>query len=223
MNYLGQTEYDSIADIDIDIDKYQKNIAGLNKIIRVGSPAGQKLAAGKLAEAKKNLAVLLEKRERFSETLDGFGELGDCGRGHGHGRCGCGGRGRGGRGWGRGGRGCGSCNRPVSMFPCMRCGRHRPKTNAGCPHCGQNAGWAKCGGMTVRDSGGLGDFNGVTGSLVGNLGVLAIVSASLVAWLIQQNKGGAARDDGLQWYDIAALPTHAVMIPLSYVAKMIGP
>jgi hypothetical protein len=217
MNYLGQTEYDSITDIDVDIDKYQKNIAGLNKILRIGSSAGQKLAAGKLAEAEKNLAVLLKKRERFAKTLDGFGDH------HGGGGCGCGGRGCGGRG------GCG-CNKPVSMFPCMHCGRHRPKTNAGCPHCGQNAGWAKCGGKTVVQSGcfsgglgGLGDFDGVVGSLVGNLGVLAIVSASLVAWLIQQNKGGAARDDGLQWYDIAALPTHAVMIPLSYVAKMIGP
>jgi len=208
MNYLGQAEYNTIAEIDVDIDKYQKNIAGLNKILRVGSPTGRKLAAQKLAFAKKNLAVLLEKRERLSkeEGLEGLGEYGHC-----PGRCG--------RGCGCGRRGC-ECNRPVSMFPCMHCGKHRPTTNSGCPHCGRNVGWAKCGGRTLS---GLGDFDGAMGSLVGNLGVLAIVSVSLVAWLIQAEKGGAARDDGLQWYDIAALPTHAVMIPLSYVAKVIGP
>jgi len=162
MNYLGQTEYDSVADIDEDIEKYQEHIVKLNKIVTIGSPAGKGMAVEKLVEVKKNLSVLMKKRERFMKEagLSGFGNCGSCG-----GNCAC-----------------------------------------------------------MRKAGGLGGFDGTVGNLMGNITGLAIVSVCIVAWLIQQSKDtGAALDDGIQWYDVLALPTHAVMVPLGYVADMIGP
>ena len=77
MNHLGQTEYNTISHIDTDIVKYQKNIAGLNKIMRIGSDAGKRMAARKLTDANKNLEVLLQKRKRLSKEsgLEGFGSI----------------------------------------------------------------------------------------------------------------------------------------------------
>jgi len=163
MNYLGQTKYDNVADIDEDIEKYQEHIVKLNKIINVGSPAGKKIAVEKLVGVEKNLSVLMKKRERFIKEAElsgwNFGNCGSCG-----GNCAC------------------------------------------------------------KKAGGLGGFDGAIGSLMGNLTGITIVSVCVVAWIIQQSKDtGAALDDGIQWYDVLALPTHAVMVPLGYVADMIGP
>ncbi len=159
MNYLGQTEYDSVADIDEDIEKYQEHIVKLHKVLKIGSPAGRQLATKKLTEVEKNLSVLLKKRKRFMKAA-GLSGLSSC---------------------------------------------------------------ESCGILPTQPLG-LGNFDGALGALTSNLFGITLVSVSLVAWLIQQSKDtGAALDDGIRWYDIAALPTHAVMVPLGYVAEMIGP
>ena len=163
LGQLPTKTYSSIEDLDADIKKYQNNIAGLHKILKVGSTQGQQLAAQKLRIAQKNLDTLLAKRQRLVSTgvLEGLGNCGSCGN------CSCGG---------------------------------------------------SCGAK------GLGEFDGVVGSLVGNLATVAIIAVSLTAWIIQQRKesGGWGMSDGLQWYDILALPTNAVMIPLNMVADKIS-
>jgi len=61
----GFGEIETVASLDAKIQQYQANIAGLNKILKVGSPQGKQAAAAKLKTANANLNKFLKKREEL--------------------------------------------------------------------------------------------------------------------------------------------------------------
>lgn len=54
---------ETVEELDAMIDKYQKHIVSLKKVLAVGSAQGKAIAQQKLAQEEKVLAELLERRE----------------------------------------------------------------------------------------------------------------------------------------------------------------